>query len=84
VVFDAVTAAEQLGLTDQLKDYADTKMDYAISYVEQALKGYGYDIDLDPIMDMIVGMIEAEVNRQFPPSRIEYKQPTLRSTPGEM
>jgi hypothetical protein len=67
VVRDAVTAAEQLGLTDQLSEFAESKLDYAIAYVEQALTAHGYAIDLDPFLDVIRGMIEAEVRRQFPP-----------------
>lgn len=66
VVRDAVTAAEQLGLTDQLGAFAGDKLGYAIKYVERALEARGFPIDLDPYIDVIRGMIEAEVKRQFP------------------
>ena len=66
VVRDAVTAAEQLGLTEQLGALADSKLDYAIKYIERALEARGFPIDLDPYVDVIRGMIEAEVKRQFP------------------
>jgi len=66
IVRDAVTAAEQLGLTDQLAEFAESKLDYAIQYVEQALAFHGYAIDLDQYVEVIRAMIEAEVRRQFP------------------
>lgn len=66
VVADAVAAAEQLGLSGQLSEFAESKLDYAIAYVEQALAAAGYPVDLDPFIDVIRGMIEAEVRRQFP------------------
>ena len=66
VVRDAVAAAEQLGLTDQLGAFAGDKLGYAIKYVERSLEARGFPIDLDPYFDVIRGMIEAEVKRQFP------------------
>ena len=65
-VRDAVTAAEQLGLTEQLWAFADSKLDYAIQYVERALEARGFPVDLDPYVYVVRGMIEAEVRRQFP------------------
>jgi len=70
VVRDAVAAAEQLGLTGQLSQLAESKLDYAIDYVERALEARGFPIDLDPYVDVIRGMIEAEVNRQFPHTEV--------------
>jgi len=66
VVRDAVAAAEQLGLTDQLQQFAESKLAYAIHYVEEALAMRGVPLDLDAYADAIRGMIEAEVRRQFP------------------
>lgn len=65
-VRDAVAAAEQLGLTDQLEALADSKLQYAIDYVERQMALKGIPVDLDPYIDVIRGMIEAEVRRQFP------------------
>lgn len=71
IVAQAVSAAEQLGLTDQLSEFAETKLDYAIQYIEQQLALRGIPIDIDPFIDAIRGMIEAEVQRQFPKYEIE-------------
>ena len=62
----AVAAAEQLGLTGQLSQYGDGKLDAAIQFVEKQLVAYGFPFDLDRYKDVIVAMIEAEVLRQFP------------------
>lgn len=66
IVRDAVAAAEQLGLTEELAEVGQTKLDYAIAYVERSLRAHGFPIDLAPYVDVIRGMIEAEVQRQYP------------------
>lgn len=66
VVSDAVAAAEQLGLTDQLGAYGGEKLEYAKEQVEMRLAAMGIPLDLDQYGDVIRGMIEAEVRRQFP------------------
>lgn len=68
IVRSAVAAAEQLGLTEQIEDVGEVKLACAIDYVERALEAWGIPIDVDPCVDVILGMIEAEVNRQFPPA----------------
>ena len=65
VVGDAVAAAEQLGLTDQLEAYGGDKLAYATEQVELRLATMGLPLDLDQYGDVIRGMIEAEVKRQF-------------------
>ena len=62
----AVEAAEQLGLTDQLSEYGNEKLDVAIQFVESQLAARGVPLDLDKYADVIRAMIEAEVERQFP------------------
>jgi hypothetical protein len=66
VVRDAVAAAEQLELTGAIEEFAESKLDYAIQYVERAMASQGIPLDIDPFVDVIRGMIEAEVRRQFP------------------
>lgn len=56
-----VLAAEQLGLTEQIKEYARSKYDYAIGYVEMMLAKNGIKVDLDIPLDALKAMIEAEV-----------------------
>lgn len=59
----AVHAAEQVGLTDALKDLADSKLTYAIGICEAYLAEKGIkNIDID----LIRAAIEAEVIRAFP------------------
>lgn len=65
-VQDAVAAAEQLGLTDQLEAYGNDKLKAAFSFVEARLAASGVALNLDVYADAIRAMIEAEVNRQFP------------------
>lgn len=62
----AVAAAEQLGLTEQLADYGDAKLDVAIGFVEAQLAAAGVALDIDQYADAIRAMIEAEVKKQFP------------------
>jgi len=64
-VQDAVAAAEQLGLSGQLETYAGDKLAYATEQVEGRLAAMGLPLDLDPYGEVIRGMIEAEVRRQF-------------------
>lgn len=65
----AVKAAEQLGLTEQLLEFADTKLDYAIDIAERYLEQQGYkNIDLD----VLRAAIEKAVHEYFP-----HKQPQL-------
>jgi len=61
----AVTAAEQLGLTDQLTQYGEQKLDVAIQFVEAQLAAAGVPLDVDVYADAVRAMIEAEVQRQF-------------------
>jgi hypothetical protein len=56
----AVRAAEQVGLSGQLKTGRE-KLDYAISAVQDHLNRAGVPIEIDEI----VTLIEAEVNSQF-------------------
>ena len=65
-VADAVAAAEQLGLTDQLEEYGEAKLDVACRFVEARLVAAGVPLDIDQYTDAIRAMIEAEVRRQFP------------------
>jgi hypothetical protein len=65
-VADAVRAAEQLGLTDQLKEYGDSKLEFAIAAAEKFLEVQGIRLDLDEPANVLRTLIEAEVNRQFP------------------
>jgi len=62
----AVAAAEQLGLTDQLAEYGEAKLDVAIQFVEAQLAAAGVALDLDRYADVVRAMIEAEVKKQFP------------------
>jgi hypothetical protein len=57
IVENAVCTAEQLGLTEVIKD----KKEYAVSLAQEWLNGAGIEMDLASIEDMI----EAEVNKQF-------------------
>lgn len=65
IVRDAVAAAEQLGLSGQLEQFARDKLRYAVEYVQQAAAAHGIPLDVARYMDVIRGMIEAEVRRQF-------------------
>ena len=62
----AVTAAEQLGLTGELGKIGQDKLKWAVDYVERSLEAYGIPLDVKQYVDVIAGMIEAEVQRQFP------------------
>jgi hypothetical protein len=62
----AVTAAEQLGLTDELEEWGETKLDAALLFVERELAARGVPLDLHEYAEVIRAMIEAEVRRQFP------------------
>jgi hypothetical protein len=57
IVENAVRTAEQLGLTEVIRD----KKEYAVSLAQEWLNGAGIEMDLASIEDMI----EAEVNKQF-------------------
>jgi hypothetical protein len=57
----AVLAAEQLGLTKQIEEYACSKYDYAIGYVKMMLAKNGIKADLDIPLNALEMMIEAEV-----------------------
>lgn len=58
-----VKAAEQMGLMDQLENWADSKLDYAIDMADRYLDAQGYtNIDLE----LLRAAIEAEVLKQFP------------------
>lgn len=64
----AVKAAEQMGLTEQLTDWADSKLDYAIDMAERYLAEQGFNnIDLD----VIRAAIERAVIEYFPKKQIE-------------
>ena len=65
-VRSAVLAAEQLGLTEQLGEWGNDKFSYALAFVQDYLDAQGIKIDLGDYIDVITGMIEAEVLRQFP------------------
>lgn len=64
-VHAAVKASEQLGLTDQLAEYGESKLDVAIQFVEAQLEAQGIALDLDQYEAAIRAMIEAEVREQF-------------------
>jgi hypothetical protein len=61
----AVSAAEQLGLTEQLAEYGEGKLDVAIAFVEAQLDAAGVALDIDQYEQAIRAMIEAEVKKQF-------------------
>jgi len=61
IVSAAVTAAEQLGLTDQLSEYGEDKLEVAVRFVEAQLAAAGIPLDVDVYADAIRAMIEAEV-----------------------
>jgi len=63
VVATAVRAAEQLGFTDELTKYANSKLEYAIRTAEQMMHARGIMLDLDEPAAMIRALIEAEVLR---------------------
>lgn len=65
---NAVAAAEQLGLTGDIADYADSKLEYALDAAENFLALQGIRVDVDPWGETLRALIEAEVNRQFPPN----------------
>lgn len=62
----AVTAAEQLGLTNQLGEYANSKYDWAVAAITASLEQAGVPVDLRPVGVALKMAIEAEVRRQFP------------------
>jgi len=59
----AVLAAEQLGLTGEIEEFAKTKYNYAIRWMEDMLTANGIKVDLDIPLDMLKAMIEAEVGQ---------------------
>lgn len=61
----AVTAAEQLGLTKQLGEYANSKYDWAVEAITASLEQAGVPVDLRPVGVALRMAIEAEVRRQF-------------------
>jgi hypothetical protein len=63
IVSRAVQAAEQLGLSDQLADYAESKLDAAIRLAEAELTARGLPLDVDEFATAIRSLIESEVNR---------------------
>ncbi len=65
VVRDAVAAAEQMGLTEDLYDYAESKLDYAAEAVQAWLDSNGVHLAVDELRVLI----ESEVRRQFPQPR---------------
>jgi len=65
IVYAAVNAAEQLGLSEQLSEYGEDKLQVAIRFVEAQLAAAGIPLDLDEYADAIRAMIEAEVKGQF-------------------
>ncbi len=68
-VTSAVGAAEQLGLSDQLEKYGESKLAVAIAFVEAQLAAAGVPLDVDEYADAIRAMIEAEVREKFPPAK---------------
>lgn len=60
----AVDAAEKLGITGELEQFAETKLEYAIALVEAQLVARGIELDLDGPVDIIRGLIEAELQRK--------------------
>lgn len=62
----AVTAAEQLGLTDQLSAYGNSKYNWAVEAITASLEQAGVPVDLRPVGVALKMAIEAEVRRQFP------------------
>jgi len=67
IVYAAVQAAEQLGLTGQLAEYGEDKLQVATRFVEAQLAAAGIPLDVALYADAIRAMIEAEVKDQFPP-----------------
>jgi biopolymer transport protein ExbB/TolQ len=62
-VRNAVEAAEQLGLTKQIANYGEAKLETAIEFIEAQLDAAGVPLDIDQYSDAIRAMIEAEVKR---------------------
>ena len=58
----AVTAAEQSGIAGLLEGVYSDKKAYACEWAERYLAQYGIVVDLD----VLAGLIEAEVLNQFP------------------
>jgi len=54
-----VMAAEQLGLSEELAQFAETKLDYAVAQAEQWLDSRGIALDLEQVRVMV----ESEVRR---------------------
>ena len=65
IIGTAVKAAEQLGLSKQLGEYGEDKLQVAIRLVEAQLAAAGIPLDLDVYADAIRAMIEAAVKEQF-------------------
>jgi len=61
LVRTAVRTAEQLELTGDLNQYADTKLDAAFNMIEEDLAALGIPIDLDQYRPQIAQLIEEAV-----------------------
>lgn len=57
----AVKAAEQMGLHNDLAEWGNSKLKYAVDFVEKYLNARNIKIDVQEIYIVIRGMIEAEV-----------------------
>jgi len=57
----AVKAAEQLGLGNDLEEWGNSKLDYAVAFVEEYLEARQIKIDVQEIYLVIRGMIESDV-----------------------
>lgn len=66
-VWTAIHAAEQLGLTGDLEQYAAEKLEFATAMVNEMLAQRGIKIDVNEHADLIRGMIEAALREvDFP------------------
>lgn len=61
IVYTAVQAAEQMGMTGELKRMGLEKLQYALDYADAELCRHGIDLD----MQAIRAMIEAQVKQVF-------------------
>ena len=65
IIYQTVAAAEQLGLSEQLDEYGENKLQVAIRLTEARLAAAGIPLDLDEYADVVRALIEAAVLERF-------------------
>lgn len=78
VAGNAVKAAEQLGLSGELSNYAKSKFEYALEQVELMMMKNGIRLDLDVPLAHLKAIIEAKVRELNETDTIVL--PTLEET----